>query len=162
MPAASVAISTTRLKEIRLSELVQGLARTTSRRSASDLRVHLVIEVFCKLLLAPGLIVDTTSGRKQLLELDACDEVLVLWCHQAVVLAKQENFVISFRPLSLFCYVSIPILVGHVHHLLRLRDWWAIVRWSAVVEAMLLLVRTTRCLYWRSTRWHMRMLLELH
>jgi hypothetical protein len=61
MTTTSIAIAAASLEEVGLSKLVQWLARSTARW-ASDLSIHLVVEVLSELLLATRLIVNTTRG----------------------------------------------------------------------------------------------------
>jgi hypothetical protein len=104
MPTAAISIATASLEEICLSELIQWLSWTASRRP-SDLGVDLIIEIFGDLLFTSRLIVNTAGGSEELLQLDSSNEVLVLGCHKAIVLAQEEYLVVPLRSLGFLCEV---------------------------------------------------------
>lgn len=92
-------------------------------RCPADLTVDLVIEVLRQHGLRIG-VCHITGSSHQLLELDTCDEVLVLRCHQAIATGQQEDLVVTLRALRIFHQVSIALLFGQTHELLRAGDHW--------------------------------------
>lgn len=84
LSSASHAIAAARLEEVRLSKVVGWLVRILTR-CPTDLREDLVVEVLIEHRFG-SLLVNTTSRRHELLQLNASDKILVLGCHQTVVL----------------------------------------------------------------------------
>jgi hypothetical protein len=126
MPTPAVSITTARLKEISLRELVERLSRSTSWLS-SNLSIHLVIEIFSNLLFASRLVIDASGRGKELLKLDTGNEVLVLRSHEAVVLAKKKDLMVPLCSLGFFGKICLTLICAHVHHLLGLSYRWPIV-----------------------------------
>ena len=153
MPASAVAVAAACLEQVGLRELAQWLSRPTTRRD-SNLCVDLVVEVLGQLLFAARLVVHATSCCEQLLQLDARDEVLVLRGHEAVVLAEKEDLVVAFRSLGFFGEICLALVRMHVHHLLGLSDWWAVVRCSTVVGHRMHWRTSMWRLDWWRARWH--------
>ena len=118
--SAACSIATTGLEKVGLSKLVQRLTGVLSW-GTTDLSVNLVVKVLGQLSIR-RLLVDATSGSKELLQLNASDEVLVLGSHEAVVLGQQEDLVVA---LGAFCFFSEEVgtlLIGQLHHLVGLGD----------------------------------------
>lgn len=126
MPTTTITIATACLEEVCLSELVQRLAGAASW-GTTYLSIDLVVEILGQLLLAARLIVDATRGSQQLLKLDPGNEVLVLGRHETIVLAQEEDLVISLGTFGFFSHVCLSVFWSHVHHLLGLCYWRAIV-----------------------------------
>lgn len=124
VPAATVAA--TGLKEVGLGELVGRLMRVLTR-SSTDLREDLVVEVLGKSRLG-GLIVNTASSRNELLKLDACDEVLVLRRHEAIILGKHVDLVDPLRTFGIFLKESSTLSIRKAEQLLGMGDDRALVR----------------------------------
>lgn len=84
MPSATHSIPATGLEEVGLGKLTGWLVWVLPR-SASNLGVNLIVKVLCKSGFW-SLLVKTTCSSHQLLQLNSSDEILVLWCHETVVL----------------------------------------------------------------------------
>lgn len=98
------------LEQIRLCELAGWLLGVLAW-STADLAEDLVVEVFRDCSLRASLI-EVARGGHELLELDSSNEVLVLRCHQAVVLSKKSNLVVSLRTLGVFLEKSGTFRLG--------------------------------------------------
>jgi len=109
--------SAVRLEEIGLRKLTGRLMRVLTRGTA-NLAEHLVVEVFGNGSLRT-LLFEVARGSHELLQLDASDEVLVLRCHQSVVLCKERNLVVAFGTFGVFFEIGCSFFCGKRHELFR-------------------------------------------
>jgi hypothetical protein len=126
------------LEQVGLSELVGRLLRVLSR-SATDLTEDLVVEVLGNGCLGSSL-VEVTGRGHQLLQLDASDEILVLGCHQTVVLCQLRDLVVALSTFGVLFEEGRTLCFGKLEQLLGMRDDHAWERGSPVVRLELITV----------------------
>ena len=112
----SVAEPVVGLEEVRLGELVCWLLGVLAW-SAPNLTEDLVVEVLRNGSLWASF-VEVASRCHELLQLNAGDEVLVLGCHQAIVLGQLSNLVVTLRTFGIFLEESCTVCLGQVEQLL--------------------------------------------
>jgi hypothetical protein len=107
--------SAVRLEEVGLRKLV-GRLMWVLTRGATNLAEHLIVKVFSNGSLR-ALLFEIASSGHELLQLDASDEVLVLGCHESVVLRKKCNFVIALSTFGIFLEIGCSFLCRKCHEL---------------------------------------------
>ncbi len=113
-------LTASRLEEIRLGEVIQGLARMLSLPGA-DLVVDLIVEVLVEGLVR-AVFVGVARSRYKLLKLDTSDEVLVLGCHDTVVLGQEEDLMVPLGPFGLLLKICDLFFLRELGKLRRVGD----------------------------------------
>lgn len=126
--SAVVASPIPRLEKVRLGKVTKRLTWVLSR-SAPDLAVNLVVEVFCDNSIL-ALIIGVTSRADQLLKLNSSYEVLVLRRHQAVAFGQEKDLMVALSSLGVVLKIGLSLLFRQVHKLLRVCDDWLSCRTS--------------------------------
>jgi hypothetical protein len=103
------------LEQVSLCKLACRLLRVLAW-CATNLTKDLVVEVLGDGSLGASLI-DVASRGHQLLQLNAGDEVLVLGCHQAVVLGQLRNLVVALGTLRIFFEEGCTLSLGQIEKL---------------------------------------------
>ena len=108
------------LEQVGLGKLVRRLLRVLAW-CTTNLTEDLIVEVLGDGSLGASFI-DVASRGHQLLQLNAGDEVLVLGCHQAVVLGQLRNLVVALGALRIFFEESCTVGLGQIEKLFGMSD----------------------------------------
>jgi hypothetical protein len=98
--------------------------------------MNLVVEILGQSRIR-SMLIGVASGSNELLQLDTSNEVLILRCHETIILRQQEYLVVTLRPLRIFQEEGGSLLLRKVSKLLGVGDNMARARRTRLMARVL-------------------------